>query len=341
MAEPITDWETSTNVEAPAAPQAAASAEADPHAETAPEPTAPEATETPDPAADPGADLERDKKGRFKKPRHRALSQQATPEDVPRIQELTRRLRDTEAELQKYKTPAPVAATAGTPAPAASSAPPAPRPEASPATGPAPQQTPALPAPTFPAFDAWLTQNPDKTYEDYTDARADWRWQMKQAQAHAQTREAAFRDQVTAARAAHADFDALAFAPQLPISPVMAHAIRESDRGAELLYHLGSHPDVALELARSSAQSGPDAMPVMRRYLESLVPVAPQQRASSERPPAAGTGSALALVPKPAAKPPNPVRTAAMTSGDTPPSDDGSLEDHEAYFHRSGRRRRR
>lgn len=339
MAEPITDWETSTNVEAPA--PAPAETAAAPEA-AAPEPAAPEATETPETAADPGADLERDTKGRFKKPRHRAQSQQAGPDDVPRIQELTRRLRETEAELQKYKAPAPVAATAGTPAPVTPAAPPTPAPEAPPATGPAPQaQTPALPAPTFPAFDAWLASHPDKTYEDYTDARADWRWSLQQAQAHAQTREAAFRDQVTAARAKYQDFDALAFAPQLPISPVMAHAIRESDRGADVLYHLGQHPDVALDLARSSAQSGPDAMPVMRRYLESLVSVASSQRASSERPPAAGTGSALALVPKPAAKPPNPVRTAAMTSGDTPPTDESSLEDHEAYFQRSGRRRRR
>jgi len=45
------------------------------------------------------------------------------------------------------------------------------------------------------------------------------------------------------------DFDAVAHNPNLPVTPVMADAIRESARGAEVAYYLGKNPDEAAQIA--------------------------------------------------------------------------------------------
>jgi hypothetical protein len=45
------------------------------------------------------------------------------------------------------------------------------------------------------------------------------------------------------------DFDAVAHNPNLAITPVMADAIRESGRGAEIAYYLGKNPAEAVQIA--------------------------------------------------------------------------------------------
>lgn len=45
------------------------------------------------------------------------------------------------------------------------------------------------------------------------------------------------------------DFDAVAHNPNLPVTPVMADAIRESGRGAEIAYYLGKNPEEAAKIA--------------------------------------------------------------------------------------------
>jgi hypothetical protein len=45
------------------------------------------------------------------------------------------------------------------------------------------------------------------------------------------------------------DFDAVAHNPDLTITPVMADAIRESGRGAEIAYYLGKNPGEAAQMA--------------------------------------------------------------------------------------------
>ena len=45
------------------------------------------------------------------------------------------------------------------------------------------------------------------------------------------------------------DFDAVAHNPNLAITPVMADAIRESGRGAEIAYYLGKNPGEAAQIA--------------------------------------------------------------------------------------------
>ncbi|MGA7329694.1 MAG: hypothetical protein WBX25_35740 [Rhodomicrobium sp.] len=45
------------------------------------------------------------------------------------------------------------------------------------------------------------------------------------------------------------DFDAIAHNPNLTVTPIMADAIRESSRGAEIAYYLGKNPAEAAQIA--------------------------------------------------------------------------------------------
>lgn len=45
------------------------------------------------------------------------------------------------------------------------------------------------------------------------------------------------------------DFDAVAHNPNLTVTPIMADAIRDSNRGAEIAYYLGKNPAEAAEIA--------------------------------------------------------------------------------------------
>lgn len=51
------------------------------------------------------------------------------------------------------------------------------------------------------------------------------------------------------------DFDAVAHNPDLPVTPVMADAIRDSSRGAEIAYYLGKNPAEAAQIATLSPVS--------------------------------------------------------------------------------------
>ena len=51
------------------------------------------------------------------------------------------------------------------------------------------------------------------------------------------------------------DFDAVAHNPSLTVTPIMADAIRESSRGAEIAYFLGKNPAEAARIASLSPVS--------------------------------------------------------------------------------------
>lgn len=54
---------------------------------------------------------------------------------------------------------------------------------------------------------------------------------------------------VSEAKARYADFDAVALAPDVPVTPAMARLIQTSDVGADVLYHLGQNRALAAEIA--------------------------------------------------------------------------------------------
>lgn len=284
----------------------------------------------------------RDDQGRFQRPRHRAKSQQATSADVPRIAELTKRNAALQAELEALKTPkSPSAQAPASPQAAVS----APTPSAA---HPAPVATAPFQPQPFAAFDAWLEKNPTASYEDYIDARTDFRtaqfraYERQQEQIVAQQRawtdrQTTHAERQTAARAKYADYDTVAFNTQAQTSPVMIDAILQSPHSAEIQYFLGQHPDVSTQIAHDSIAAGPEAAAVMRRYLESFV-ASTATPSPSPRGQAAPTGSAaLTLVP-PGPPPPNPVRTRGAMSAADPPGDDSmSISDHEKFYGRRAR----
>lgn len=205
---------------------------------------------------------------------------------------------------------------------------------------------PAKPAVAmFPAFDAWSTDHPDASYEDYIDARTDFRFAQKEVAKISET-------QVTHESAAQLErFDAYdakiavesakdpnwlnAIDPKLralqPISAlkpgveprfgnVLAEAILRSDHPVGLLKHFTSHPDDAQRLSTLP----PDA------FFRALGSIEVKVEAAMDAAPVPGSAPKLAVS---AAKPPiKPVGTSPNADTETPPGDDASDAEHERYW---------
>lgn len=304
-----------------------------------------EATDTNEPPRRPDGRFE---KGGF---RRRAASQQATADDVPRIQELTRRLRETERERDAYKAGgAPPAASNGNghvPAPEAPA-------QAAPPPAPAPRRDLPPPPPPFnlkePEFsDFAASADP---LRDYTKAMARFthaeqqheyatRYYAHQQQRAAGQSDAELRDMTQAHWQRMA---AIANDPQhaavvtqfkddsRPITPAVLQAIvRSGDQSAHLTLALLRQPGLLeeLTLATYDKPATPDLVALVQRRLQSLgLSAAP-------------TGSVTAPVSRPAPRPPNPVRTAPEAPPRGLPGDDASMADHAAAFHKPQRSRLR
>lgn len=271
---------------------------------------------------------ERDETGKFtkptEKPRHRAASQRASAEDVPRIAELTRRLREAEARAEAAErrgtTPREETPTERKPQPIATSD-------------------------RFPKFEAWLQQpgNAEKDWDDWFEAAADHGFARRRAAERAEEArmasareldeaERAYEDKIPAILKQYPDFaDVMAEAPR--VSKAIEHAVLAV--GPEAAYYLATHPDEAEELTNETLVR-PDepgfkaVVASTKRYLQTLV-ASEQRPSSSSRTAAGSTGAALASVPRTAPKPPTPVRTGAPRREDAP-DDDESLDDHERRY---------
>lgn len=312
----ITDFEVSTNVEEPKAPPIAPPVE----------PTTPtledmgDALKTATEDVQPPPD-DRDGKGRF---RHRAKSQQARSEDVPRIQELTRKLREAEAERDSLK-----AATV-TPASVAKPAAPVREPVTFTDAEPKLEDFNAEPDP----YTAWTRAlaRYDRRKEQFEADDARMKTERESAEHTAReswnTQLKAHEDRVTAFTKSHPEFIAKIQAVTTPVTPLLYAAIIRHEDGPKLMLGLADHPDWQDEFFLLTEQK-----PVTDHF------VAITQRRLLARVQAVTTGSAApGTSVTPAPRPPNPVRTGPISTGDTPPGDDDSLEAHEAFY---GKRRRR
>ena len=287
----------------------------------------------------------REKDGTFRdgKVRHRAQSQQARPEDVPRIRELTARARTAEdrlsaaeAEVARLKTQ-----------------------HASPAHVAAAERKVDQAEQRIPDKDDPEPKEDDPTYEgDYGKYLRDvTRWETRQAlkadraesakqaeqaqraEAHTATIRT-FAERLTTAKERYADFEeTLAWdAPWLaqsgephPGYEALHDFILLDEQGADVLHYLRSHPEEVDALLRV-----PPLQQVKRLTLLG------QRFASSLSDEAGATGAAprptvVMLPPKPL----TPVRTEAHRAGDSPPPTDGSLSiaEHGKHFGTLLRRR--
>lgn len=259
--------------------------------------------------------------GKFTKPpKHRAESQIASPRDVPRIAELTRRLRETEAERDALKAPPAVHATPPAAAGPLPSADVVPRGVSPPAANAAAEK---------PKLDSF------QDYGDYVEALADWKIvEARRQDTETRTKEAAtarlaaqWRDRVADAKTRHADFEAVALlAPTtIPQGSLVDAWILEHRSGADVLYSLQKDPN---ELRRILA------LPMFDQ-VEALTLLGQQRTGPVTREPAVRTGAAATVQPKVAPRPPTPVRTAAVPADDEPPDpESASLAEFERYYHR-------
>lgn len=278
---------------------------------------------------------QRDAQGRFK---HRSSKQRASAEDVPRIAELTKNWRTTEERaLKAEKELAELREQL--------------KPKAS-----APQLR-AVPKVETTAF-----QEPEPKLEDFADASDPYAAWMRAVNAYDRKKERFEEQQTRAKQDAETatthnqeqmrtffqerarDFgsrlDALVETQadarelfknieQIPISDVMHAALMLHPKGEQVLLQIarakeqfeGRLEDLAFDTADK---------PVTQANVEAI-----QRRLSRWLQDVQVTGSS-APAPKHvfAPRPPSPVRTVAMKTADTPPSDDSSLADHEAFYGR-------
>lgn len=311
----LADHESSFHAPEPR-PEAAAVAVSEPDAPAGDEPVETDAER---------AERERDDQGRFK-PKHRAKSQRATPADVPRIQELTRRLRETEAERDRLK------ALSSAPAPVKREPP-------KDFTDPEPQYEDFADQPDqyqahMRALAAWdrrkeAAEQSKTQYETSTKAEIEARnaardvWFKEQESKHL--------DRMKAYHEAHPEAQQiLDAAGEVWLTPAMYAAVMTAENSPELLIRVAQDVDLRDDLIDLT-----EGKPLSRDLVERV------QRRLNRGVKAVTTGSA-APQPKPVPavpRPPNPVRTGPMKTGDALPDDDSSLTAHESAYYGKGRRR--
>jgi len=296
--------------------------------------------------------------------RHRAVSQFARAEDVPKIAELTKELRQLESDLGLSQQPgesnrlyalrrqvelgrAAKAAKAPTPAPAES------RPAVRAPMGVAAPIAPADPGAFTekePALEDFATATDQygaylRAAAAYDRRKEAWDGRQQQAkdaaqqaqQAAQQQQQAAWQQTVQGYNAKVAAFEQTTpdFKAQIdsafkayPLSDLALVSLMRLDNGPAAALYLAKHLDVLDELHLLT-----EGKPVTDAH------VALVQRRLTQRMQAASTGSAAPPVSLPSVpRPPNPVRTGPQTPGDTPPGDGASLADHERYWGPCARR---
>lgn len=103
-----------------------------------------------------------------------------------------------------------------------------------------------------------------KSYEEYLEARAEWKAeqrvekrlgelrekaQRQAGQAEQEKLQAQWEKRVADAITTYDDFEEVALSPEVPISEPMMAAILRSPKGADVAYHLGKNHDLAAQIA--------------------------------------------------------------------------------------------
>lgn len=105
-----------------------------------------------------------------------------------------------------------------------------------------------------PAADTPLTVDQFASPEQYAEALAERKAQELVARREAEKQQAeaieAYHDRVEEARSKYEDFEQVAYNPRVPITTVMAEAIRVSEVGPDVAYYLGSNFKEAERISR-------------------------------------------------------------------------------------------
>jgi hypothetical protein len=285
------------------------------------------------------------------RPRHRAKSQQATPRDLEDIATFTKRLREAEEAIPierkdgesdrvyQLRRRAEIAELAKTYKTTPTHVPS----KAEPIAVPAPRAAVPPSAGTFAEVEPTLDQ-----FQDKPDPYAAWMrasiaydrrkeaWEENQTNSQKAIVErdrqmvAAHQQRMQTAVQTRPDFQATV-APLLDrkLPNPLLKAIAMHEQGPDFVYTLAKDPDLLDDLF--VAAYGKD--PTDDDFVATL-----QRRLLKHVQPAGTTGSVAAPPPRIAPRPPNPVRTGPLMTGDDLPGDDASIAEHERVF---GRKRRR
>jgi len=195
---------------------------------------------------------------------------------------------------------------------------------------PAAQTT--LPAPDAPS--ARPDPNAYASHEEWVEAVADWKADQKilareqaneararqtAAQTEQETVQTAWQKQETAARASYADYDEALDADATRYHPAILANIQASEVGAQLAYHLATHPEEAQRLAALPPGAGLRAL----GKLEARFEASPAPEAS---PPPHPTPA-----PHPRPRPLTPVGGAGGASSTRPP-EEMDYEEYSAWY---------
>lgn len=257
------------------------------------------------------------------RPRHRAQKDRANAEDVPRINELTQRLRQAERERDEWKTKA--------------SQQPLDRPREQ-RVDDVPRATDARPTgkPVWQTFEAQIGekyQTWGEAQDAYVDARDDWK-ESQARSAYAQQQQTQAQQTVVEAyvkRAqdygkAHPGFHEKMKASERildNIPDLLFQSILRLDSGPEITEYLVDHP---VELDTMCLLT--EGKPVTDESVARL-----QRRLNQYRQPAADSASAApAMPPRLAPRPPNALRTGPLKTGDEPLAEDHSIAEHRRAF---------
>lgn len=184
---------------------------------------------------------------------------------------------------------------------------------------PVPQPT-AAPKFAFPTFADYLTQHPDADWETYQDAKLDardaWREGMQQARQRLSGHQERYAQAVTADPSFKSLVDAglaqiqvgLAQRGLNDLPDVVGEAVMASPRSVDLLRHLVTHADEAIQLALDVREmpSSAAAVNVVRRLLEASLTTgavarpdaaSPVVRPSAAKPPIHRVGGTATVVP--------------------------------------------
>jgi hypothetical protein len=203
-------------------------------------------------AAAPDTTQDREANGRFKNPVQ------------PRIDELTRKVRENEREAAYWRARAEAAAAP-------------------------PKEAPKKPTPDqFDDYGAYVEALTEYKADEKVNTALDAREKAATEKKQAETRVTTWNERVIEARKSIPDYDTVMAASEVPIAEHVLDELRDSELGPQLAYHLDKNPDVAEKLNTMNPRQAAREIGRLEAKLMSTVSASPDPKVDDpkEEPPA-------------------------------------------------------
>jgi hypothetical protein len=202
-------------------------------------------------AAAPDTTQDREANGRFKNPVQ------------PRIDELTRKVRENEREAAYWRARAEAAAAP-------------------------PKEAPKKPTPDqFDDYGAYVEALTEFKADEKVNTALDAREKAATEKQQAQTRVTTWNERVIEARKSIPDYDTVMAASEVPIAEHVLDELRDSELGPQLAYHLDKNPDVAEKLNTMNPRQAAREIGRLEAKLSSTVTASPDPKVDAPQEPPA------------------------------------------------------